>query len=50
MGPIRIVSQHHSDLANGCVDALIDINENGRAPKPVRDLFACNQFSASLYQ
>jgi hypothetical protein len=29
---------------------VIDINENGRAPKPVRDLFACNQFSASLYQ
>ena len=50
VGPIRIVAQHHSDLANGCVDALIDINENGRAPKPVRDLFACNQFSTSLYQ
>src|SRR6266478_4654406 len=24
MGLIRIVAQHHSDLANGCVDALID--------------------------
>ena len=50
MGLIRIVAQHHSDLANGCVDALIDINENGRAPKPVSDLFARNQLSAFLYQ
>ena len=29
---------------------MIDVNENGRAPKPVRDLFARNQLSAFLYQ
>src|ERR1700757_5122648 len=49
-GFIRIVAQRQSDFANGGVDALIDINEDGRAPKPVRGLSACNRFSVSLYQ
>jgi hypothetical protein len=41
-GFIRIVAQHQSDLSNGGVDALIDVNENRRAPKPVGDLLARN--------
>lgn len=49
-GFIRIVAQRQSDFANGGVNALIDVDENSRAPKPVRELFACNQFSVSLYQ
>src|ERR1700746_2416108 len=49
-GFTRIVAQRQSDFANGGVDALIDVNEDGRAPKPVRDLFARNQLSAFLYQ
>ena len=32
-GFIRIVAQRQSDFANRGVDALIDVNEDGRAPK-----------------
>jgi hypothetical protein len=47
---LRVIVQRNADLSNGRIDALIDVNENGIAPKPVRDLFARNQFSAFVYQ
>src|SRR5207248_8156426 len=46
----RIVAQYPPHLTNSCVDALIDINENVRPPKPVSDLLARNQLSTLFNQ
>jgi hypothetical protein len=37
---LRIISQHHADLADGDVDAVIDLNEHVLAPEALRDLIA----------
>jgi len=49
-GIVGVVAQCHTDFANSGVYTDIDLNENGRSPKPFGDLFTSNQISVFLHQ
>ncbi|HEY2235278.1 MAG TPA: hypothetical protein VGK01_17535 [Candidatus Angelobacter sp.] len=46
----RIVPEHHADLADSGVNAVVDVEKNVLAPKAFSNLFAGYQFAVPLEQ